>query len=211
MTRKEEAYNYLKEAIINHQLRPGEPISELAISKQLNMSRSPIREVLNQLEQEGLVVNYPLRGSFVATMTPYDVDDIFQMRIMLELWAIERSFSRFTLEDVDELEDMFRRSQEEGDWEKRHEADRYFHSMIVEKAGSPRLLHFVKVLNLQSERIRRISAKNSMRMSNSFEEHMEILHCIRAGDLEAAKGSLKKHLEAVASTAVEVASMNQNG
>ncbi len=210
MARKEEAYNYLKEAIITNQLRPGEPISELSLSGQLNMRRSPIREALRMLEQEGLVVNYPVRGSFVAAMTPYDVEDVFQLRIMLELWALERSMTRFTPEDMDELERMFQDSEEEGSWEKRHEADRRFHAMIVEKAGSPRLLHFVKMLNLQSERIRRISAKNSMRMKRSYEEHMEILQHIRNQNLEAAKETLKKHLQAVANAAVEVASIDQN-
>ena len=82
--------------------------------------------------------------------------------------------------------------------------------MIVEKAGSPRLLHFVKMLNLQSERIRRISAKNSMRMKRSSEEHMEILQHIRNQNLEAASETLKKHLQAVANAAVEVASIDQN-
>lgn len=205
MSRKEEAYCYLKNAIVSNQLKEEAPISELAISEELKMSRSPIREALRQLESEGLIVSYPSRGSFVASITPYDLEEIYELRILLEGWALTRGFNRISSRELDELANRFQKALHDTNWELQHEADRDLHRMIIERAGSKRLLDFINILNVQIERIRRISAQDIDRAAKSYKEHMEIIQYMKEKDLQASKDALERHLKSVAHSAIEVA------
>ena len=80
MSRREQAYEYIKKEIVTGKLKGGTPILELELSESLKMSRTPIREALKELEAEGAVVSYASRGTFVTELTPYDVEDIFNLR-----------------------------------------------------------------------------------------------------------------------------------
>lgn len=203
MRRNEEAYLYLQNAIISNQLSPGQAISELDIAAALQMSRSPIREALRRLETEGLVVSYPARGSFVTALSSGDVEEIYALRVLLEVWALERSINRIPDSVLDEIERLFQDTRQEEDWERRHLADRKLHGAIVEYAGSRRLIEFVDILNYQIERIRRLSAKDGKRNTSSYHEHKEILRFLRERDLPKAKDALTRHLRGVADSAIE--------
>lgn len=205
MSRKEEAYTYLKEQILSGKLLPETPISELQVSKTLEISRTPIREAIRDLESEGLLVTYPSRGAFVASISPYDMEEIYELRILLETWALEKSIGRITDQELASMEEEFQTAHKADDWQTLHEADRDLHRLITERAGSRRLMAFLDTLNAQIERIRRISSKEPERSERSFEEHMEIIRCIRSRDLEKSKDALKRHLRSVADSAIATA------
>lgn len=202
------AYNYIKEEILSNRLRPNEPILELAFSDCLKISRSPIREALRALESEGLVVSYPSRGSFVAALTPYDVEEIGELRILLECWALERSINRITEAELDELEHDFRTGFQTKDWDLLHQVDRKLHGLIIVKAGSKRVQEFMRILNSQIERVRRSSAKRENRASRSYQEHLNIIASIRKRDLEVCRETLREHLRSVSEDAVEMCKEN---
>ncbi len=204
IARKDEAYNYLKNAILTYQFAPDEAISEMAISKELKISRTPVREAMRELEIEGLIISYPSRGTFVASLTPYDVEEIYELRCLLELWALKHSLQRITEEELNEVENMFQKAAENSDWAGLHEADRKLHGLIVEKSGSKRLITFVNTLNSQIERVRRVSAKEQGRNLRSYEEHMQIISSIRQQDLKKCESILEEHLHSVANSAIEV-------
>lgn len=205
MDKKQQAYEYLKEKILKNELKPETPIIEVDMAKELGMSRAPVREAMQNLEKDGLVVSYPFRGSYVSSATPYDVEEMYELRILLEGWALERGFSRFTKEELDDLEKLFTTAYQKNDWEKLHEADRALHNMIIEKALCKRLISFMDTLNAQIERIRYISAREVQRSEKSYQEHLEIIHCIRDGKRDEAKKLLEVHLHSVAESAIEVA------
>ncbi len=204
MGRKDEAYQYLKSAILSHQLAQGAPISELAVAEALQMSRTPIREAMRILEREGLIVSYPSRGSFVSVITISDIEEIYELRSLLEEWALERSFNYITNEELDELEQCFSRAYEAGCWDDLHKHDKCLHDLIVQKAGSKRLKEFVDILNGQTEHIRYTSAMQENRLSLSYKEHLEVIARIRQRDLPRAKDALHHHLHSVAASAMEV-------
>lgn len=210
MSRKEEAYQYLKSAILSNQLKGDTPISELAIAEELKMSRSPIREAMRKLESEGLIVSYPSRGSFVSSISPYDLEEIYELRILLEEWALGRSFEHISAEELNELERKFSDALEKSDWELIHTADRDLHRMIVERASSKRLQEFINILNVQIERVRHISAQDFNRVQISYKEHMEIIQNMKAGNLEASREALRNHLRSVADSAIEVVKYRGN-
>ena len=207
-SKKNIAYDYLKENILSNKLKGNQAISEMAIAKKLDISRSPLREAMRQLEQEGLIVSYPDRGSFVTALTPYDVEEIYDLRTILELWGLEKSINRISDSELDELAADLLLAAEKDDWEELHQVDRRLHSLIITRSGSKRLVSFINTLNSQTERVRRISTGAQMRRENSVHEHLEIINCIRCRDLEAAKAALKKHITSVGGSAIEV-TMNQ--
>lgn len=205
MGRKNQAYEYLKNAIIKNELPPGTPLREMDISEQLHMSRSPIREALRELEAEGVVISYPARGTIVTPVTPSDVEEIYELRSLLEVWALEQGFHRFTEDDLDLIEQGFTKAYQSGDWQALHEADIYFHQTIINKSGSKRVIGFLNTLNIQIERVRRYSAQTATRMDISLQEHIHIINMIRSKDLPKTRTALRNHLRSVANSAIEAA------
>lgn len=205
MDKKSQAYEYLKHAIIVDEIPPGSPLVELELSESLQMSRTPIREAMRQLETEGLVTTYPARGSFVTVLTPDDVQEIYELRLALELWALEHSIARITDEELDALQAAFEEGYRTGAWETLHNADRGLHDLITEKAWSRRLLMLLSLLNTQAERIRYQSARSLGRDDLSYREHLHIIQCIRERDLEKSRAALRTHLRSVANSAMDAA------
>lgn len=196
MSRKDDAYNYLSEQILSNRLPPGTPISEMDIAEKLNISRTPVREALRDLVSDGLVITYPSRGSFVSPLTPYDVEEICDLRLLLESWALERGIYSFTDEELDCLEEGFYTAFEE--------TDRAFHRAIVEHSGSKRVADFERILYMQVERIRRINVSIDNRTDSSLKEQLKILNYIRQKNIRCAKAALTEHLCAVAANAIEI-------
>ncbi len=203
MSRKDIAYKFIRNEILSGRLKAEEPIREIELSESLNMSRTPIREALRDLEAEGVIVSYPSRGTFVAPLTPYDVEEIFELRTLLELWALEKGFHRIGKADIEKLRTELLKADEEDDWEKIHLADLHLHGLIVEKSTSKRLETFESILNTQIERISYATATDSRRKPETLSEHLAILDCIEAGDLKKAKEKLEYHLKRVADSAIE--------
>src|ERR687884_101601 len=80
----------LKRVIIAGELRPGDRVLETDLAEQLGVSRGPVREAFRQLEQEGLLVSYPHRGTFVATVPDEEIDEVYALRAHLEAYAARR-------------------------------------------------------------------------------------------------------------------------
>lgn len=203
--KKRIAYDYIKQQIISGALKSGAPIQEIQFSKLLGMSRSPIREALRELEAEGLVVSYPARGSFVVELTPYDIEEIFELRNLLESWALSRGFNRISESELDRMEKTVDEAFESNNWDNNHQADLMLHRMIDKSSGSKRLLSIMNSLNAQIERISYCSASNKERDAQTYQEHKDILNAIRERNLEKAKDALDKHLQNVSKAAIETA------
>lgn len=203
MGRKDEAYEYLKNAIISNELGPGTPIRESEISENLKISRTPIREALRDLEADGLVISYPFRGTFVADISPYDVQEIFDLRVLMETWAMKRSIKRITEKELDEAERAFREAN--GDWEKLYRADRMLHGLILQKSGSSRVIGFLETMQAQIDRLRVFGREAVDRQNKSLQEHMEIIEAIRERDCEKSCEVLEKHLKSIENDLIETA------
>lgn len=208
MSCKKQAYEYLQNEIILNKLTPGSPIIEMDVANTLRMSRTPVREALKELEAEGLVKSFPLRGTLVSLITPYDVEEIFSLRITLEILALNLSINRITDEDLNRVEAMFLDLKEGFSWEKNHEADKELHDLIINKSGNRRLKEFLDTLNGQIERFRRIASKDSYRSSKTIIEHLDIINQLRGKDLKACELCLREHLNQVMSSTLEIARMN---
>lgn len=191
------ACNYLRTGILNGDFPNGAPIREMEIAETLQMSRAPIREAIRLLESEGVLVSYPSRGAFVASLTLRDVQEICQLRILLELYALDVAFDSYSAEEFEEFRLAFQQSYVNHDWETYHLTDRQFHDLLVGKCGLSRLTAFLDTLNFQIERLRRFMEQSPQRMAESYEAHLRIIEYICKKERQMAKLELERHLRAV--------------
>ncbi|MDQ0206141.1 GntR family transcriptional regulator [Alkalicoccobacillus murimartini] len=203
MSRKKQVYEHLLELILSNKLTSGSPLIEMDISKELQTSRTPVREALKELESDGLVYHYPSKGAFVTNISASDVEEIFSLRIMLEVFALQQAIEKIDPQELDRLEDMFTSLDEDSSKEDLHEADTSLHQLIMDRAGNRRLKQFLMMLSVQIERFRRVAAFDTNRLSFSKKEHLEIISFIKKKDVTSAEESLIKHLENVKKSTLE--------
>lgn len=201
----EKAYDHILDMIYKGKIKMGDPINELALSNELGMSRSPVREALKSLEAKGMVVYYPGRGNFAAEFTWQDVDEIFDLRSILETAAIKRSAGHIPDVTLNELRDMVEGLKPgETKAEEFYAADRKLHGAFVNYCGNSRLIEDYRSLMLQIELIRRISARKSVHFTKSKKYHLDIINALLAGDAKKAADILEAHLDEVRRSTVEV-------
>ena len=193
---KTVAYNYIRENIIAAHFKAGQPILEQDIADKLNMSRTPVREALKELDAEGLVINYPFQGTIVASISISDVEEISELRQLLEVWALKRSFMRISDEALDAVESLFQKAEESYEWEDHQPADRALHNLIVGQSGSKWAYTIFQTIKDQLEWFRNGSVKVTDK-ELSRQEHLAIIHAIRERDFRKAEQTLSEHLSAV--------------
>ncbi len=199
-----KVYQYLFGEIIYGRLKPGTALSEVEIADKLTISRTPVREALMKLESDGLVVRYPSRGCFVSEITVHDVEEIFELRIQLEICALRNSYRRISEKEFENLEAKLEALTQETAMDEYYETDRELHSLILNYCGNNRLIDFLGILNAQIERLRVISASNPRRLGSSRSEHLDIVKAMRAYDLPLAEKLLAAHIGNVRDSTIEV-------
>lgn len=133
----------LTQAVVNGQLAPGAKVVEAGIARELGISRAPVREAARLLEQQGLLVSHPRRGFFVRKLEAGDIDEIYDLRVCVECHAALLAAKNLTPTNRDALRrqiDVLHQTADLEDHARQVEEDYRFHRMIVEMAGSKRLL-----------------------------------------------------------------------
>lgn len=199
-----KVYDYLFDGIVSNRLLPGSAISELEISKQLQTSRSPVREAMMVLESEGMVRRYPGRGCFVTEITVQDINEIFSLRILLETEALRRSFDLIAPQELESLEQELTALTPEDSEDTYYETDRHLHEMIVNNCGNVRLMLILRTLNGQIEQFRRVASRQPQRLRASRQEHLDIVAALRERDLEQACQLLAEHIGNVKAATLNV-------
>lgn len=194
MSLKDQAYQTLRQKIVNQVLKPGTPLIETDLALELGMSRTPIREAIKLLVEEGLAISYSSRSTFVSQINPQDVEDIYLVRIHLEKLALELSFADISQEEVGDLIRLYQSFLLEDDIQVPYEVDKKFHNLWTKHCHNKVLIKLIKQLNTQLERYRRFSLKVKKRSKKSIQESLNILYAIQNRDLEACKIALETHL-----------------
>jgi DNA-binding GntR family transcriptional regulator len=146
------ASEVIREAIIDGRLGPGARLKEEELARELGMSRTPVREALLLLQSEGLVESIPRRGATVRSYAVDDLDDMYQLRAVLEGYAARRAATRISADVVALLEEScarFDRLRAEDGLRDLVKENLFFHNVILDAAGSDRLVPLVrKVIEL---------------------------------------------------------------
>ena len=195
---REVVFNTLRQAILKGELKPGERLMEIALAERLGVSRTPIREAMRKLELEGLVVMIPRRGAQVANITEKDLNDVLEVRIVLENMAIEKACARMTEEDIEKLwaaAKAFEQTTAEGNLVKMAEADVAFHEIIYQASDNKRLIQVLNNLREQIYRYRVEYLKEEETRNLLVKEHEEITQAIRERNVGQARELSYQHLE----------------
>lgn len=198
----EVAYAHLRRGILTGRYEEGTPLRQEDLASQLGISRLPVREALGRLEAEGLVLQRPRRGYIVASLAPDEIEDIFDIRAMLEERAGFLATLRRTQKDVAEVEalanDMdslvIRGAADIDLFAQRNYA---FHARLFEASGRPQLCRTMIVLRNSVERYIRVSARVADNLDRAKAEHHQIVDAFRRGDAETVGRLSRQHCESV--------------
>ena len=196
---REHIEQRVRAAILNGTFKPGERLVESTIADQLGVSRAPVREVLSALEREGLVVNIPRRGNFVIDFTDKDIEEIYSLRLLMEIGALHRAIDRFTAQDLAEMQQLVDRLGTVGNSGEDDEivrVDLLFHERICRAADHGRLYQVWNSMRLQTQLLIGLTSKTQYDYPEQPREyHERILKAIRVKDLAATESMLTDHIQ----------------
>jgi len=195
---RDVVYNTLRKAILKGEFQPGERLMEIMLANRLGVSRTPVREAMRQLENDGLVIMVPRKGAQVAKITRRELYDVLEVRKSLEILAVEKACERITKEQEEaiiEAEKAFRQLVDTDDITAIAEADVAFHDVIYEAAGNRRLTQILSNLREQMYRFRVEHLKNKSSRAALADEHLAIMEAVLKQDSDRAKYLTGVHID----------------
>ncbi|MCA1928050.1 MAG: GntR family transcriptional regulator [Calditerrivibrio sp.] len=187
----------LRDYIMRGSLRPGERLTEPKLSSMLGISRTPIREALRLLENEGFIDIFPRRGAVVSDITAKDVDEIFVIKTKLESLAAKLSVAFLTDLDIkrlSELNDKMGRYAESKNVVSLIKLNAEFHNIFIDKSNNSRLIKFIESLNKQFKRVTAYSFTELGRIKKVLEEHQQIIEAFAKRDADMVEILVDRHV-----------------
>ena len=196
----QKVYRALKTEIIKGSLKPGTKLSEGKIAEQMGVSRTPVREAIRELAAEGFVKISPNQGVEISNISIEDIQEVLQIRSVLEGLAARLAATKITREKIKELE-SFNKNMEKfiskDDILNFIKESEKFHVLILDICGNNRLVQIRKNLDDQIHRYRSISLNVPRRPKYALGEHKKITEALKQGDLAKADELSKMHIENV--------------
>ncbi|PTL38105.1 GntR family transcriptional regulator [Alkalicoccus saliphilus] len=194
---KDLAYESLKEAIISGELTPDKSITEEELANSLGISRTPLREAINLLINDGLILKRNSRLK-VAPLTKQELNNLFSIREALEVMATRQATKNVDQDFISRLRKIMNKMKHAEDIEDTEEVVKlgsYFHEEIIKQANNPLLEDMLKSVLEKIKRYRHIGVSNiSKRSQNAVEEHFEILQAIENQEVQEAETIMRKHI-----------------
>jgi DNA-binding GntR family transcriptional regulator len=190
----------LRRRIMDRSLPPGTKLSEPALCRQWNVSRTPIREALRRLESEGLITSSRYKGSTVNTISMEDMEEIYTIMISLDGLA-GRLATPFLSKDPKKLKSIDQFYREMAGFMKKGDAKNYirknleFHFFILHACGNPWLIRILENLHLHTNRFILNTLYIPRRMEKSLQEHLEILERLKKSDEKGVEKAIAHHFK----------------
>lgn len=204
----DEVVSVLRAYILSGHFKSGDQLVQAELARSLGISRGPVREALNQLKAEGLVVDEPRKGTFVRRPAPTDVRDALDLRLALEVRAAHLVIDHGHPEDLRAIEksvDALRDAIASGDQRAIGDCDLAFHDSICAASGNA-LLH--SVFTTQAKTVTALlhvdELTYTLRLEELLLEHREIFDRLKAGDKLGVQHLLTVHIEGVRDRVLEV-------
>lgn len=190
-------YDRIREDILNGVYKEHEELKEATLGKMMDVSRTPVREALRQLELEGLVEIIPNKGARVTGITKKDIEDIYQIRYLLEGLSARWATEHITEELIEKMEETLYLTEfhaKKGNFAQVYDLDSQFHELLYEASGSKLLNNILSDFHMYVTRIRKTSLASGSRSKNSTEEHRAILEAIKERDADKAEECAHNHV-----------------
>lgn len=195
------AYNKIKDALCEGRIVPGDVLSESQLAEEMGMSRTPVREALRALASEGWLEIKNGVGAFVKSISSKDMEDLYEIRCLLETHAARTAVFHITNEEIDILEARFQcllhncqagvtpdpKVFSDLDWE--------LHDLIVQRCQNNYIKSIMQTNTSNMKRYQYLSAEAFNDIQESTRQHLDILALLRSRDPEALAQTLQKHLE----------------
>jgi len=193
-------YEEIREAIIDLRLAPGEPLREAAISEQLGVSKTPVREALGRLEQEGLVETASFKGAVVSGYSPRDLEELYELRALLEGAAVRTAADEASEETRARMQQLVERSRElrdAGDLVELASLLGEFDLVVYDQVTNRRVSALIDNLRAHLTRIGNLTEGIPGRVVASVEEHAAIVDAIMRRDPGDAERLMRAHIASV--------------
>jgi DNA-binding GntR family transcriptional regulator len=186
----------IREGIMEGRLLPGERLKEDMIAKELEVSRTPVREAITMLEAEGLLETQQHRGAQVRSYTPAQLEEIYDMRSILEGYAARRAATRLTQRELSRLRSSVERMEklQPKDLEHLVQQNGIFHDTILQAADSQRLVAMVTQTRALPLIYQSYAWYTTAQLSLSLEYHRRVLAALERHDAEVAEHDMRHHL-----------------
>lgn len=194
-------YERLKTDIMSGVYRPGQRLMETEVAEKLEVSRTPVRDAMIRLEQDGLTTIKPHRGIYVRKLSPKDVQDYYQLRAVLEGLGAKLATQNATKEDHDKLQHMLEDMHNilESHKNAKHfkemaTINNQFHQLIFDIADNQVLAQTRETLANTIALVRSTSWQNQQRIFETWQEHQEIVEAIVSKDAQLAQKKMEEHI-----------------
>ncbi len=196
---REQVLDALRDAIIQGDLRPGQPLVETELAAQLGVSRAPLREALQILNSEGLLETIPYHGTTVRRLTRVNIEELYSLRSVLEAFAVRRIIACAEPADVERLKLHFEAMlamAERGDLKGLNEEDRAFHDTLIELSRHSLLMSTWNMVALRVRQVMALLNERNTQLRQIALNHLPIIEAISDGDEERAVALIEKHIAA---------------
>lgn len=194
------AYEYIRSNIINGNIKSNEKVSMREIAKELNISRTPIREAIRKLESEGLIELLPRRGFIIKKYCSKKVEEIYEARQILEIYAVKLACKNIKEKDINKLKKtnynlavLF--EEKENNIIKIKKLNEDFHFMIYKATGNETICELIHNLWGRISGLYIQMFKNPAQGKTTFQEHADIIRALEKRDIDKAVLMLGKHLK----------------
>jgi DNA-binding GntR family transcriptional regulator len=190
-------YLQLQRDILTGKLKNGQKLTEQVICEEYNVSRTPVREALRQLESEGLVENILNRGCFVVGLSLQDFEDMFELRKIYEIQAVKWAIERITDEEMDALDETFEFMEFytlRNDIDKMLTINEGFHQIIYEASHNRMLQQFCSSYQTYMKYLRKDEEYPDDYLATVLEEHRQIFQAFIEKDVEAGAEAMERHI-----------------
>lgn len=194
----ERVYVMLRSEILTCVLEPGKEVSEAELAERFQVSKTPVREALATLRLEGLVRTFPRRGYQIVPVTFGDMNELFDLRTILEAGAAELACQRITdaeIENLNKLADVVYDRSEQPSLQRFIEANRHFHLAIAKASGNERLYQLLMRQIDELERFFYLGARLRDVSSETQSDHHAIVDTLSKRDPAAAREIMIRHNE----------------
>jgi DNA-binding GntR family transcriptional regulator len=195
-----QVIDILREEILSGRLQPGAILNERDLAERLGVSKTPVREALTLLDNEGFVQTLPRKGYFVSAISVQDVHEFFDLRVILESAAARGAAAKITDEQLEELEKLAVKGDSAETPSEQLDQNIRFHDYIAGLSGNARLAALIRKLHLEMQRM--IAA------GYLTHEHKKLLSAFRRREPERAAEAMQEHIRTVRDKVLRAALRN---
>jgi DNA-binding GntR family transcriptional regulator len=193
----QHVYEEIRAEILGGVYKPGQPLPEIPLATKYGIKRTRIRQIIQELERDALIDRIPTKGAFVKSITPKDLQEIFEMREALEGMAAKLAARKRSEEDLSRIIRLFEECKKDSgdrDMEKKVKMGESLHQFILQSCGNGRIVSAMEPLKMQIIRIWKTGFDIPDRVNKAFKEHIEILTGLKEKNGEVAERRMKEHL-----------------